>query len=309
MFPKKTIQLTLLLLLLFNFVFSQSISGIFEFPITNSSCSTSGICCDYPPNTSLVANVNISAENLITGATDNGVSNSSGEFTIDVGYGTIKLVPQLNDPNWINGVSTLDLIRIQQYILGTDNMACAFRRIAADVDYDSDIDMDDRDEIQSLILGHISSLSEVPNWRSVPKNVVDDYSLHPSFPKMDAEFWEPTDFFPFGDNPFFASFNFNGNGGLVYKGDLSFADKLDYWPNPSDQLGVQDCLENIPMGFYIFKSGDVSGNASTNFTPSIQSAKSKQIKSIAVNYHTFEPTIETRSEETKVELVRSYARI
>lgn len=261
---------------------AQTISGAIDYPLT-SSCSNSSYCCPYPPNTAPVANVKVEAVNLATGATDYDVSDANGNFSVFVGStGGLQLTPIVNDPNWLNGVSTFDLIKLQQYLNGSEQLRCAFRRIAADVDYDGDIDSNDLGTIQSLILGNITTFSDVPNWNSVPKAIVDDYDLHP----FHANFETPTTLpFAFVDffwtiptslsgtiNPFDLSFtfarlevNYFGNETPSNNKGVSFVESLDYWPVKAE--GNEDCYDDIPMGFYIFKSGDISGNASRNFSP------------------------------------------
>lgn len=280
---------------------SQTISGVIDYPLA-SSCSNSSYCCPYPPSTSPVANVKVEAVNLVTGATEYDVTDASGNFSVFVGStGTLQLTPMINDPNWLNGVSTFDLIKLQQFLNGSEQLRCAFRRIAADVDYDGDIDSDDQAIIQNLILGNITTFSEVPNWNSVSKTIVDDFPLHPLINFFNAlvveVFWNIPSSVPGHTSPFdFTSgltshydINYFGTPSDSTKSGISFVQSLDYFP--LRRIGKEDCSDEIPMGFYIFKSGDISGNASRSFSPPAR--------------HSISPSIRTRLESSALIKARS----
>lgn len=265
----KDIFLLFLCLLSIYFAGAQTISGVIDYPVVNNGCGNSSYCCDYGDSTNPLANVKVIAENLMTNVTDEAFSDAQGNFSLNVGGGTIKLTPVVNDPNWLNGVSTFDLIKTQQYVNGvsSENLSCAFRRIAADVNADGQITSADIDATRDLILGYTSSYSQVPNWNSVPKVIVDDYDLHPqhsNFGILEAFFWDMS----MASNPFSLLFNSTGTAAGVsyfYSGTGStYTVALDYWPVPYHDEG--DCLLDIPFGFYMFKSGDVSGNANKTFT-------------------------------------------
>ncbi len=68
----------------------------------------------------------------------------------------------------LNGVSTLDMVRIGQHILGTVPLESPYQRIAADVNGSGVITLLDLIRLRRLVLGQEVSLGEVPSWRFVP---------------------------------------------------------------------------------------------------------------------------------------------
>lgn len=289
---------------------AQIVNGIVEFPQTNNACAESSYCCDYPPDCNPIGNVMVLAENLVTGAKDSMNTLADGTFSLDVGFGTLRLSPKVSDQNWLNGVSTLDLLKIQQFILGTDQLSCAFRRIAADVDFSGHIDSVDRNTIQDLILGKISSFQGVPNWRSVPKVIVDSFDLHPKFNSfINPFFWELDNVLPTEMSPPFTQLESYINISPVFyiyqqqnSNFRSAMDGLSYWPNPEEGA---DCFSDIPMGFYMFKAGDVSGNADySSFSP-----LSNDERKVPINEYVSyikRPLIDLRSENSATVILKAY---
>ena len=76
----------------------------------------------------------------------------------------------LKDSGYLDGVSTLDLIMIQRHILGIESFDSPYKYIAADVDYNQDIDGIDLIELRKLILGIYTELPENESWRFVSKD-------------------------------------------------------------------------------------------------------------------------------------------
>ena len=74
---------------------------------------------------------------------------------------------QKND-NYLNGVSTLDLVLIQKHIIGLDNLQSAYKTIAGDANNDGRISALDLISLRELILGKISELPNNSSWRFTP---------------------------------------------------------------------------------------------------------------------------------------------
>ncbi len=72
-------------------------------------------------------------------------------------YGTYSILPGKED-HYLNGVSTLDLLLIQRHILGIHPITSPYRLIAADVNNDKAISVQDITLLQRLILGIDQSL-------------------------------------------------------------------------------------------------------------------------------------------------------
>ena len=73
-------------------------------------------------------------------------------------------VSGIKDGDDNNGVSTIDLVRIQRHILGVDLLDSPYKMIAADVNGDQRINGQDLVELRKLILGIYSELPENDSW-------------------------------------------------------------------------------------------------------------------------------------------------
>jgi len=65
----------------------------------------------------------------------------------------------------LNGVSTLDLVLIQQHILGTSPLQSPYKMIAADVNNDQRVSASDIVELRKMILGDLHEFSNNQSWR------------------------------------------------------------------------------------------------------------------------------------------------
>ncbi|NNL92686.1 MAG: T9SS type A sorting domain-containing protein [Saprospiraceae bacterium] len=80
--------------------------------------------------------------------------------------GSYILVPSKNvDP--LNGVSTLDLVKIQRHILGLEKLDSPYKLIAADVNNSGSITAIDMIELRKLILGVYDEFPENESWRMI----------------------------------------------------------------------------------------------------------------------------------------------
>ena len=91
-----------------------------------------------------------------------------GEYAFEqvLMYYDYQLSPEKND-NYLNGVSTLDLIMIQRHILGIETLDSPYKLIAADVNNSQRIDGLDLVELRKLILGIYIELPQNDSWRFV----------------------------------------------------------------------------------------------------------------------------------------------
>ncbi len=72
-----------------------------------------------------------------------------------------------NDRNHSNGVSTFDLLRMQQHIIQTNVLDSPYKIIAADIDFDGKISVADIVEGRRLVLGLIEQFEFNESWRFV----------------------------------------------------------------------------------------------------------------------------------------------
>ena len=109
-------------------------------------------------------------------------------FDENVMYVDYELGGVKND-DYLNGVSTLDLVLIQRHVLGIQYLDSPYKLIAADVNSDENISSIDLIELRKLILGINSELPNNDSWRFVPASE----SLDPSNPWPFTEFIEIDD--------------------------------------------------------------------------------------------------------------------
>ena len=100
---------------------------------------------------------------------------------IDFGR-SYRVVPE-KDHDYLNGVSTLDLVQIQRHVLGLETLNSPYKIIAADINRSGEVNGLDLVELRKLILGLYNELPDNTSWRMVD-------AAH--------EFFDPT-------NPFFES--------------------------------------------------------------------------------------------------------
>jgi len=76
-------------------------------------------------------------------------------------------VSAIKDVDYLNGVSTLDLVKIQRHILGLESLNSPYKMIAADINADNEIKASDLSQLRKLILGVITDLPTNDSWRFV----------------------------------------------------------------------------------------------------------------------------------------------
>jgi hypothetical protein len=72
--------------------------------------------------------------------------------------------------DWLNGVSTLDLVHIQRHILGIARLDNAYKLIAADVNNDSKVTASDLVSLRKAILGVSEGFPNNNSWRYLDKS-------------------------------------------------------------------------------------------------------------------------------------------
>ena len=93
-------------------------------------------------------------------------------------YQDYKIEAFKND-NFLNGVSTLDILMIQRHILGIESLDSPYKIIAADVDNSQSISAIDLIELRKLILGIYNELPANYSWRFVEEKYKFVDPLHP----------------------------------------------------------------------------------------------------------------------------------
>ncbi len=114
---------------------------------------------------------------LESGQVLNGVTDIEGAYLLSTTVlGDKVTVTPKKDIGYDNGVSTLDLVKIQKHILGKSQLENEMREMAADVNVDGKISALDLLEIRKLILGKIDRFEKVGSWRFM--NKIDNKSSY-----------------------------------------------------------------------------------------------------------------------------------
>lgn len=81
--------------------------------------------------------------------------------------GSYHLCFERND-NFLNGVTTADIVKIQRHILGIEYFGSNAQLLSADVNNSTTVSASDITEVRKLILGLKSKFSNVPSWIFAP---------------------------------------------------------------------------------------------------------------------------------------------
>lgn len=94
-----------------------------------------------------------------------------------------EIKPSRNDlPT--NGVTTIDLVKIQRHIIGIEPLTNPYDKIAADVNHDNDITALDLIELRKVILGIFDNFQSNTSWRFAPKSFTIQADRPFQFPEL-----------------------------------------------------------------------------------------------------------------------------
>lgn len=151
-------------------------NGLFDFAITNLTLNDNIVQC---PNTITVISgqivtegnagipqVEVNAHSSMSRLTD-----GNGQFRFNnVHPGETYYIEPKDDNNPLNGVTTGDIIKIQNHILGKTSLPTPYKIIAADVNEDKSVSISDIVMIRKMILGKIDQFSSGKSWKFIGKN-------------------------------------------------------------------------------------------------------------------------------------------
>ena len=115
---------------------------------------------------------NVKVENVTIELKNSGMNdvrtNAEGRYSfLQIPNGKAITVKPSKTDNWLNGVSTADIVKIQRHILGLESLNSAYKMIAADVNKSKTITAKDVSDIRKLILGITSEVIGNTSWRFV----------------------------------------------------------------------------------------------------------------------------------------------
>jgi len=107
-------------------------------------------------------------EVALGGTTEMRLTDSDGSYAFaDMPMGGSYVIDPSHDIDYLNGCSTIDLIRIQRHILGVELLSSPYKLIAADINNSGNINGIDLVELRKLILGIYTELPANDSWRFV----------------------------------------------------------------------------------------------------------------------------------------------
>jgi len=142
-----------------------SISGWIHIFELSSNIPGAGVSISHPLN-----RVELKYGNITT--TTN--KNSGNNFNINSNQTPCPDLELCYDTEWMSGVSTWDIVVIQQYLNG-DRVFDVWQKVAADVDKDGSITQLDIDMLRTLIIGTVISL-QGPNIIFVREITYDNFN-------------------------------------------------------------------------------------------------------------------------------------
>ena len=77
------------------------------------------------------------------------------------------IIDPVSNNDYLNGVTTLDLVLIQRYILGMADLGSAYKIISADINNDRNVSAIDLVDLRSVILGVTSEFTNNESWRFI----------------------------------------------------------------------------------------------------------------------------------------------
>jgi len=164
-------------------VYVWDLCGNFDYCVVNMEMTDSDAACGLDGARAMIAG-NVAKEdgsdlagmmmNLVSDAPGyprENMTDENGDFAFDSNpmYNAYTLTGSKND-DWLNGVTTLDLVLIQKHILGTKLLDSPYKIIAADASNDERVSSIDLIKLRKLILGINESIDGNESWRIVPKD-------------------------------------------------------------------------------------------------------------------------------------------
>ena len=140
----------------------------------------------YTENFENIENVEIS---LINGDSMEMTDNDGHYAFADMPMGSQYIVVPQKDVDYLNGVSTLDLVQIQRHILNIQELDSPYKLIAADADDSHSVTAIDLIELRKLILGVSDELPQNSSWRFVDADHQFLDALNPWVFKMPEDYF------------------------------------------------------------------------------------------------------------------------
>lgn len=166
-------------------VYFTDSSGNQDFCIATVNIQSNGTTCDtigssiaiegdvYTEELVMVEDVEVGLQEMSTNQMNLSNTDNSGHFAFNnINSNDDYELAVTGEDDYLNGVSTLDLIMIQRHILGLEDLGSPYKIIAADVNRSENINGLDLVELRKLILGIYLELPQNESWNFVDQNQV-----------------------------------------------------------------------------------------------------------------------------------------
>lgn len=114
-----------------------------------------------------LADVKINAEDLVGHETMTATTSANGLFQFDMPSDRSYRFGAQKTGDYVNGLTTLDLVIIQKHLLGIKAIANPYKLMAADANNDKKVTTSDILALRNLILGNTLKLDNSDSWRFV----------------------------------------------------------------------------------------------------------------------------------------------
>ncbi|MCB9327134.1 MAG: T9SS type A sorting domain-containing protein [Lewinellaceae bacterium] len=178
-------------------------------------------------------------EEMLTETNENGKFSFSGMLAND----DFEIKPAKSG-DYLNGVSTLDIVLIQRHILGLANLDSPYKVIAADVNNNEKVSSADLIELRKLILGLYTELPNNESWRFADASQIFANNNNP---------------FPFNEKisvENFTSDDMNNDFKIIKIGDVNNSVNMDNLRNSGDDTRSGKTL-NLTVANKYFSAGEV----------------------------------------------------
>ena len=176
-------------------IFVTDECGNSDFCTTTINIQANGLICDtvvidstdFDPNNSriniagsiftetdkMIEGVDVVLNDINSGQSDMIETSNDGTYLFDDVLSEDNYMLQAdNDVNYLNGVSTLDILLIQKHILGISQLDSPYKLIAADANNSETISAVDLIQLRKLVLGIINELPNNVSWRFVDSEFI-----------------------------------------------------------------------------------------------------------------------------------------
>ncbi len=131
-------------------------------------------------NGEVISNASVTVDNADLNETAGGAnSNSNGYYQLDLPVNSGYEITVEKDDEYLNGITTLDIVLIQKHILNIRKISSPYKLLAADVNRDGRLTASDVFEIRKLILGKDQVLGSTDPWAFVDAGFEFSDPQHP----------------------------------------------------------------------------------------------------------------------------------